>query len=280
MSIEPLAPLDFSSPPQPAGPGKPGKLVWLALSDLVIDRSYQRDVLKTGKGTIRAILEAFSWAEFDPVVCAPAEGMPGKYAIIDGQHRATAALMHPDIDSVPCWLHEIGRVGQARAFTGVNARVTAMSALQLHAAGVTAGDPDALYVDRVCKRAGVTVCRYPVARQWMKPGETVTIKPIITLLKRDGERHVYRALKMLREAWPELPGAINSLSFHVAYLASQAFAERSPEALAQVLADHDFESLSDQCRPIARAERRPVKALVTERVLAAMTAALGEDQGS
>lgn len=274
MAIESLQSITYSRELEPRDPGKPGKLVWLPVADLVIDRSYQRDILGKGRQTIKAIIENFSWAEFDPVVVAPAEGALGKYAIIDGQHRATAAYMHPGIDTVPCWLHEIGRAEQAKAFGGVNARVTAMSALQLHTAGVTAGDPDALYVDRVCRRADVQVCRYPKSRQHLKPGETVMITPISKMLKRDGERHVLRALVMLRAAYPDEPGAINALTFHIAYLASQTFAERSAEAVGEALADHDPESIADQVRPLAKSSGRTVKALVSERILSALKSAL------
>ncbi len=258
----------YSAELEPSGPGNPGRLEWVALERLVIDTRYQREIGKRGAKTIKAIVEAFSWAEFDPVVVAPADGLEGKLAVNDGQHRATAAMLHPDIEAVPCWIHEIDLAGQAKAFNGVNGRVTAMSHLHLHRAGVAAGDPDALYVERACARADVSIAKYPKAQRFMAPEETMIVTVLSKALKEHGERPVVAALQAIRKAWPDLPGAVNRLAFEVVLAAALDRPGRSVEALASVLEDLDFESLSDQMRPMSRGGGGSVKSLVARRVIA------------
>src|SRR4051812_451900 len=79
--------------------GKAPKLDWIAISALVIDRQYQREITKLGRKNIRHIAENFHWSMFTTVMVAPIGG--GKYAIVDGQHRTTAAAL-VGIEKVPC----------------------------------------------------------------------------------------------------------------------------------------------------------------------------------
>ncbi|MDP1628837.1 hypothetical protein [Parvibaculum sp.] len=79
----------------------------------------------------------------------------GRFAIIDGQHRATAALLHPAIREVPCWIVTADDAAQARAFVGINSAVTQMSPIQLYHAGVAAGTPDAAGAEKCAEAAGV-----------------------------------------------------------------------------------------------------------------------------
>jgi hypothetical protein len=72
-------------------PGPAPQLLWIEIKDLVIDPSYQRHIGKRGAANIRQIAENFDWSKFAPVIIAPIEG--GQYAVVDGQHRTTAALL-------------------------------------------------------------------------------------------------------------------------------------------------------------------------------------------
>jgi ParB-like nuclease domain len=67
------------------------QLLWIEIKDLVIDPSYQRHIGKRGAANIRQIAENFDWSKFAPVIIAPIEG--AQYAVVDGQHRTTAALL-------------------------------------------------------------------------------------------------------------------------------------------------------------------------------------------
>ena len=74
-------------------------LQWLRIEDLLVDPAYQRPIVGQGQRNVMRIAKAFSWSCFSPVVVSPIEG--GKFVIIDGQHRTTAAALI-GFDSVPC----------------------------------------------------------------------------------------------------------------------------------------------------------------------------------
>ena len=71
---------------------------------------------------------------------APVAG--GKFAIIDGQHRATAAALI-GIETVPAQVIVADRIEQASAFKSINGQVTRVNKLALHHAAVAAGDAEA-----------------------------------------------------------------------------------------------------------------------------------------
>jgi len=66
-------------------------LQWLRIEDLLVDPAYQRPIVGQGQRNVMRIAKAFSWSCFSPVVVSPIEG--GKFVIIDGQHRTTAAAL-------------------------------------------------------------------------------------------------------------------------------------------------------------------------------------------
>jgi ParB-like chromosome segregation protein Spo0J len=70
-----------------------------------------------------------------PVVVSPVEG--GKFAIIDGQHRATSAALM-GFDSVPCQIVIAAREKQVAAFKAINGTTTPISQMALHAAALVA----------------------------------------------------------------------------------------------------------------------------------------------
>lgn len=240
-----LVPVNFSKPVEPARDvGERGELIWVPVDRLVIDESYQRDVGTRGRRTIRAILEDFDWSRFDPVMIAPAGDMPGHYAVVDGQHRATAALMHPEIQRVPAYLHLIDQQGQARAFRAVNHVVTAMTPLQLHAAAIAAGDEEALRLEGVARDAGVTVLRYPKSAWSIQPGETMAVGSLYALLKRHGGVILHRALFAMRQAWPDMPG-LKASHFKAVVALTVARPDLDAAALAEFLAGTSGDDLFD-----------------------------------
>jgi hypothetical protein len=73
-------------------------LNWLPVEQFVVDDTYQREVGKRGRSNVQHIAEHFDWSKFALVIVAPVEG--GLYAIVDGQHRTTAAILR-GIDKFP-----------------------------------------------------------------------------------------------------------------------------------------------------------------------------------
>jgi hypothetical protein len=178
----------------PSSFGKPPKLEWLALSDLVIDPDYQRDVTSVGRSNVRRIASAFNWSMFTTVMVSSVGG--NKYAIVDGQHRCTAAALC-GVDRVPCAIIEAAPGEQARAFRAINGNVTRMHTLSLFHAAVAAGEPDALRIAEACRRAGVTVMRSPTPASDMKPGQTNVTLAIGKALQRFGDKVTELALRTI-----------------------------------------------------------------------------------
>lgn len=174
--------------------GERPELQWLKIAKLRIDPRYQRDVSRKGESNILSIATNFAWAKFTPVIVAPAG--EGLYAIVDGQHRTTAALLR-GFESVPCVIIAADLAGQADAFVAINGSVTAMTSLQLHAARLAAGDGAAAELGAVCKEADVTICRYPVPANKLKVGETLAVSMLQSMLTKYGRDVLIAALSCI-----------------------------------------------------------------------------------
>src|SRR5271168_1397409 len=112
--------------PKAVSAGPAPMLQWLKIADLRVDPTYQRPIIGKGRRNVDRIARAFSWSFFAPVVVAPIEG--GRFAIIDGQHRTTAAVL-AGFDSVPCQIVIAGQDQQAAAFKAINGITTLISAM-------------------------------------------------------------------------------------------------------------------------------------------------------
>jgi hypothetical protein len=198
--LQPLQKLQFAQRPVPASDiGDKGELAWLPLSQLYVDPAYQRAILDSGKANIRRMIEAFSWLQFGTLVVS--RRTPSRYAVIDGQHRATAAMLHGGIDKVPCLILKGGREAEARAFAAINGNVTRIHPLQSFRANVAAGDGAAREIVDLCARGGVTIAPYP--KMDPDPGETMALGSIRQVRKNYNDAILIAAFKLLRAAEPE-----------------------------------------------------------------------------
>lgn len=199
-ALQSLPKLQFAITPTPNREvGLPGELKWLALSALFIDPAYQRAILDSGKANIRRMIEGFSWLQFGTLVVGKRDG--GRYALIDGQHRAIAAFLHGGIDKVPCLILEGGLEAEARAFSSINGNVTRIHPLQSFRASVAAGDSDAVSLVDICRRAGVTIAPYP--KPDLGPGETMALNTLRNAAKKHGGPKLVAALEILRTIDPD-----------------------------------------------------------------------------
>lgn len=262
----------------PSSLGKPARLDWIAIKQLVIDPEYQREVSDRGRKNILKIAGEFDWSKFAPVIVAPAGS--DQYAIVDGQHRATAAALC-GLDRVPCCIIDVSRAAQAAAFAAINTVVTAMSSMQVHAAKVAAGDPDAVRLNALCARAGVTICRYPIPSNKMTVGQTLAAGMLYRFMERFGEPTLEAALLCItrtgdgNSGWvsrpviaalcavlddepdwrdsPRLLPAMQNFSFADAYTRAGVGAtnnrSRTITSLIEIIAEH----LENRFRPFNRA---------------------------
>ncbi len=132
--------------------GTPGKLHMINKGDLQIHPAYQRDVM------VNKVLEIsanFSWIGFGALVVAERNG---EYWVIDGQHRALAAMRRSDIEKLPCVVFETSDLREeAQGFLDLNAGRKAVSAIGKFKAMVTAGDEIAIYVKQQCELLGLEI---------------------------------------------------------------------------------------------------------------------------
>lgn len=175
----------------PASFGKVPRLEWIPIAQLVVDQQYQREITIVGRKNIRRIAESFNWSMFTAVMVAPIGG--NRYAIVDGQHRTTAAALC-GIEKVPCEVIDALRGEQAAAFRAVNANTTRPHTIQLFHASVAAGEPEALKIVRVCEHAGVRIVR---TLGPLRDFETYCVGAIGKGIQRYGEDVVTLALKAI-----------------------------------------------------------------------------------
>ena len=192
----------------PFAPGPAPQLLWVRVQDLVVDETYQRPIRGAGRKNIAAIAEAFCWSKFAPLIVSPIAG--GRYAVIDGQHRATAAALR-GVDQLPAQVIIAGQVEQAAAFKAVNGQTTRMHALEIHRAGVASGDAEALEIDAVCRRAGAMISPHPRAQNRIKPGETNAVAAVRAGLRRHGAAVVELALKCVTGSTNNKAGVLSSV---------------------------------------------------------------------
>lgn len=205
--IDPNPYLKTMGEPKNASLGtKPG-LAWLPISSLRVDPSYQREILRNGKNNIIKIAGNFDWSLFGVVVVARIGD--NLFAIVDGQHRTTAAAAR-GIEEVPCIIIEADPATQAKAFAAINGSVTAISPLAIFAAQVAAGDPGARKLVEACALAGVTICRYPIPADKMKPGETLGVQALQACMAMYGEPILVTSLKALMRASRRTPGMVKA----------------------------------------------------------------------
>ena len=150
--------------PLKAGPAP--MLQWLDVHLLVVDDSYQRAMGSLAWRHIVSIANNFDWSKFTPVIVAPVEG--GFYAIIDGQHRTTAAFLH-NIKKVPCGVVQADRAQQAAAFAAINSKVTRLRHYNIFHAELQSGCPFAQRVADVATRAGVKIPRHKMSTKDLPP---------------------------------------------------------------------------------------------------------------
>jgi hypothetical protein len=193
--------------PKEVSTGAAPMLQWLRIADLVVDPAYQRPIVGTGRRNVDRIARAFSWSCFAPVVVSPVEG--GKFAIIDGQHRTTAAAL-VGLETVPCQIVIAGREEQAAAFKAINGITTPISRMALHAAALVAGERWAVHMAGICARAEVELLRYPVPVESQSAGQTMAVAAISSCLKRYGDDTVITALQCVTQTKNNKPGALTA----------------------------------------------------------------------
>lgn len=191
-----LDPERVSSPTSDFAPGPAPILDWIPTEKFVIDNAYQREVGRRGRQNVEYIAENFDWSKFAPVIVAPVEG--GFYAIVDGQHRTTAAMLR-GIEQVPCQVVQADRAQQAAAYAAVNGNVTKTTPQQLFYARLAAGHADARELAEVCAVGGVEIIRRNTEIAKMKVGQTQAVSALSRCLREYGRNTLITALQCITQ---------------------------------------------------------------------------------
>ncbi|MFO1147773.1 MAG: ParB/RepB/Spo0J family partition protein [Alsobacter sp.] len=247
--MRPISTEGFKAP-DTVEPGPAPMLQWVKVEDLVVDPAYQRLIRDSGRKNVQRIAAQFRWSCFAPVVVAPIEG--GKYAIIDGQHRTTAALL-AGVASVPCLVIIADRAEQALAFKAINGSVTKVSRMAMHAAAVVAGEPAAALLQHACAIAEVELLRYPIEKAQQQPGQTMSIQACAVSLAQYGRDTLITALQCVTQTGNNVPGILSGPVIRALCAVMDAHKDwrDAGEALFQVFEEIDISSLDDQAGPIA-----------------------------
>ena len=248
------------SKPVSRDPGPQPTMEWLPVEKLVIDPEYQREVNKTGRRAIEQIAAKFEWTKFGAVTVAPVS--LGRWAIIDGQHRVTAAKLI-DIQLVPCVIQALDRAGQAAAFSAINGSVVKITPGAVYKAALAAGEGWAVTAERTCRNAGCRLMTSYGSAAAKVGGEIYAVAVVRELIDRHGEAIVTLSFASYRRstyvdlalAWssPLLTAWVNAVA------TTKGASERSVSQLAAFHEHFDILEHDDQAATEIRELRRAGK---------------------
>jgi hypothetical protein len=180
--------------------GSPPTLEWRAVSELLIDPSYQREISTGPSQTlIRRIAMFWDWGLCQPL--AVSRRPDGRLTIVDGQHRASAAKVRGDIPHLPCVITSYASAGdEAAAFVALNQMRRPLNALDLFKAAIAAEDNEALLILDCMKRAGLSLAPHSNFTCW-KPGMIANVGGLKECLRSKGHHVLRDALKVLARAY-------------------------------------------------------------------------------
>ncbi|MGH0004486.1 hypothetical protein ACQU0X_30850 [Pseudovibrio ascidiaceicola] len=165
--------------------GQPGDLPRFIDVDpktLFVDDEYQRNLSNRSVRLIRKIITEWNWNSFKPPVTVEVEG---QLHVLDGQHTATAAATHPEIDQIPVMIVPAEtRIERASAFVRHNQNRLAVTPMQLFYSQLAAGDEQTTSANMALTRAGVTLLKTPPAQGRYSEGETLAATSLLKIVDR------------------------------------------------------------------------------------------------
>ena len=181
--------------PQPAP-----QMLWVEIDQLVIDDRYQRPINEGNRRAIKRIASSFRWSRFSPVIVAPIEG--GRYALIDGQHRAHAAALC-GVKSIPAMVALVAPEEQAQAFIEINTRQIRVSGHQVYRAALSAGEAWAVASRDAVAAAGCKLMTVNnIRKDDKKPGQVFAISLVRRMIEAGKAQAVTDGLAALMEYDP------------------------------------------------------------------------------
>lgn len=275
--LAPMAFMQATAPKDKLGP--PARLMTLPLDCLVIDDRYQRAIGKQGRPNVQRILAQFDWRKFTPVVVTPVGD--DFYAIIDGQHRATAAMMHPEIDEVPCMIINVTPSEAAACFAAINGCVTKITSGQIWRARVVSGDTDAAALQKVLDAAEVRVLSCKLPGVGYRPGDTLAIGTLQKMHAKYGPAILTTALQAVTQSSDGNPGCLtkSTITAMCEIVAETQLFQRMPSKLFELMDEIDVLDVQEQAAIDARKWKRGHLIVLKEALQALLLSAIGSAHG-
>lgn len=237
-----IAPLDgITTTKQAVPPEMPGQLSFemVPIDSLYIDRNYQRTISNKSAAIVRKIVKGFSWTRFGALSVAKRDSV---YLIIDGQHRAIAA-MTLGIRQVPCMVSSEDQKGQALEFVGINNDRTRVGSVDKFRARCASGDKRALELAQMLTDLGITTDVIPGTP--LKPKQTRAIAALERLMKHPGPGILFTTLEVMLDAQPEQTNLLTSFAISATAMLTAKVIETGGDLdeLVVMLSETDFESI-------------------------------------
>lgn len=198
-ALRPIKPMSFPdlTPAAASDFGQKPIAKWIAPTSLMVDGTYQRDLSERSIRLIRRTIETFRWNRYKPPIAV--QTGPATLHVIDGQHTAiiAATLKIPEILILIVSADSVDE--RARAFVGHNLDRIKVTPFDIYRALLASGDPDAVDVDNVCKRAGVRI-RLISPSSAIAEGDTAALGLVRRLVKKRGVIPARKVLQCLVKA--------------------------------------------------------------------------------
>ena len=174
----------------------PGRFQMLDKEKLIVDKTYQRDIVSDRK--VLQFARSWSWIACGSINVALRDG---KYYVIDGQHRKEAAMRRTDITELPCMVYETKNMREeAEGFKKIQETRTNLYSYDKFKLLVVLGDASALLVESLVENS---------SRKLSNQTANNTISCIATLMQWAKSEPV-----ILAEMWELLLDVCNSHPLH------------------------------------------------------------------
>lgn len=241
--------------------GQVGDLRQVPIEKLGVNPAYQRQISRRSVRVIRRIVSGFHWSRFLPVIVVP---QGDGFAIVDGQHRVTAALTL-GITEVPCYVLSCSLDEAAGAFAAINGDVTPVTPQDIWFAQLEAGDPEALDLKRVLEAGGVAITRN---KESFKVGETRSISVLRRAYKKYEQDILILALQAITETNDGNPGLINGAVVNgiCKAIAAKTRVMNAPEAFFKVMDGVNLPEMIDDAREENLRTGNPLQFIITREI--------------
>tara|TARA_R110002051_G_scaffold325869_1_gene432651 strand:+ start:6205 stop:7077 length:873 start_codon:yes stop_codon:yes gene_type:complete len=226
-------------------------MIWANIADLVVDRRYQRSITAAGRKAIQRIADNFDWRKYQPILVAPTDG--GKMAIVDGQHRAHAAMLC-GIEALPAMTVAMSQREQAAGFAAINRDRIKMTPPVIYRAELAAGTDWAINIKQVVEKSNCEIATYIPSQVTKKPRIIYAVNLIKKMVGNGEGEAVIAGLSAISSS--VLGGNVESYNGQVLAIWLEAIATNQrfmTMDLSAAFEEIDFDTLRDTCRVKSRA---------------------------